>query len=566
MREEALKHALENAIIHGKPDEKAVMKRVLAEHPEWRGERARELREVVREVVREVAEMSDEERRERLKQVAPEAPSDERKAGEEKEEKGLPPLPGAERGNVCMRFAPNPNGAATLGSARGIVVNAEYAHMYDGSFILRFDDTDPALKRPLPEAYEWYIEDCEWLGAKPDKVIVASERIPLYYEHAEILIRKGAAYVCMCAREEFKRLKDAKRPCEHRDASVEDNLERWERMLSGYYSEGEAVLRIKTDIQHDDPAMRDWVAFRILMKEHPRVGERYIVWPTLDFESAIEDHILGISHIIRGKDLQKSEGRQRFIYKHLGWKYPVTILWGKIKVFEFGKFSTSELRKRIERGEFEGWDDPRLPTLRALRKRGFHPESIRRFFLSMGISNVDISVSMQNLYAENRKIIDPIANRYFFVHNPHKMLIKGFDETVVKAQKHPSRNEFREIKTKNVVYISDSDFKKLKIGMHIRLKFLCDVEITSLQPLLASPCNQHSSAASETRRMIIHWAPTDCVNVRVKKPDGSVDEGLGEPLIASEVGNVVQFERYGFVRIDSCECDNERSIIAYFTH
>ncbi len=582
MREEALKYALLNALKYGEPDEKAVIKRILAEHPEWR-KSARELRDFVREAVSDVAEMSKEEREAELMRLSPELAEElrgkerrkeEAKAEREGEEVKLPPLPNAERGKVVMRFAPNPNGAATLGSARGIVTNAEYARIYEGKFILRFDDTDPALKRPLPEAYDWYLEDCEWLlGAPPDEVVVASERIPLYYEHAVALIQKGAAYVCECPRETFKRLKDAKMACKHRELSVEENLERWERMLAGEYEEGEAVLRIKTDMRHEDPAMRDWVAFRILKREHPRVGDRFCVWPTLDFESAIEDHLLGITHILRGKDLQKSEGRQRFIYRYFGWKYPVTILWGKIKVAEFGKFSTSELRRRIERGEFEGWDDPRLPTIRALRRRGFQPEAIRKFLLSLGVSQADIAVSMKNLYAENRKIVDAFAPRYFFVHNPQKMTIKGFTEKTVKAQKHPERQEFREINTKNVVFISESDFRKLKVGMRIRLKFLCDVEVESVKPLVARVVSErHAEESGEEggggdhrRKPIIHWAPTESIEVRVKKPDGTVDEGLGEPLIASELGKVVQFERYAFVRIDTVSEDGKK-VVAYFTH
>ena len=150
-----------------------------------------------------------------------------------------------------MRFAPNPNGAATLGSARGIVINSEYAKMYKGKFILRFDDTDPLLKRPMLEAYEWYIEDCEWLDATPDEVIVASERMDLYYRYGKELIERGLAYVCLCTQEEFKAYKERMRACPHRDADVETNMENWDRMLSGFYEEKEAVLRIKTDMANE---------------------------------------------------------------------------------------------------------------------------------------------------------------------------------------------------------------------------------------------------------------------------------------------------------------------------
>jgi glutamyl-tRNA synthetase len=566
LREEIRKYALQNAVRYGKsPKKDVVLKRILAEHPELRKD-AKNISTVVQEEIKRIESMSNEEQVETLIKIAPELM--EELTAKEREAKsaeiGLPELPHAKGEHVVMRFAPNPNGAATLGSARGIIINSEYARRYNGKFILRFDDTDPVLKRPLLDAYSWYLEDCTWLDAEPDEVIVASERIDLYYKYAEELLKKRAAYVCFCPAETFKQYKDNKQPCPHRTASVEENIDYWEKMLSGVYEEKEAVLRIKTDIASPDPALRDWVAFRVLKRDHPRVGERYVVWPMLDFESAIEDHLLGLTHIIRGKDLMKSEKRQRFLYDHLGWEYPITILWGKIKMHEFGKFSTSELRKSIERGEYEGWDDPQLPTLRALRRRGFQPEAIRKFFIALGVTQNDIAVSMKNLYAENRKMVDDVARRYFFVRNPVELRLDSVNSFVAKALKHPSREEYREITTGNTVYLSDADFVKLKVGHKIRLKYLCTVKVESTEPLVAKVVDRATEPATEMP--VIQWAPTDGIKVIVKRPDG-IDEGIGEPLIATERGNVVQFERYGFVRIDSVvEKETETEVVAYFTH
>ncbi len=551
-------YALQNAVRHGKPPRAdAVLKQVLGEHQELRKE-AKQVYALVKTEIERIEAMSTEERAEELNSIAPELVEGQKEHDKEVREFGLPDLPHTEGEKVVMRFAPNPNGAATLGSTRGIIVNSEYARRYNGKFILRFDDTDPVVKRPLLEAYDWYLEDCDWLDARPDEVVVASERIDLYYKYAEELIEKGVAYVCFCPAEVFKNIKDRKDSCPDRAASIETNAENWRKMLDGVYEEKEAVLRIKTDMAAKDPALRDWVAFRILKKDHPRVGNRYEVWPNLDFESAIEDHLLGITHIIRGKDLMKSETRQQFLYDHLGWQYPVTKHWGKIKMQEFGKFSTSELRRRIEEGEYEGWDDPKLPTLKALRRRGFQPEAIRKFFIAMGITQTDIAVSMKNLYAENRKAVDALAARFFFVPEPVEMklsLMNG-DSFVAKALKHPSGADYREIRTGNTVYIAGGDYAKLKVGEKIRLKYLCTVEIEGINPLAAKAID------TELKVPVIHWAPTDSIKVNVKKPEG-LEEGIGEPLIASELGNVVQFERYGFVRIDSVT-DNE--VVAYFTH
>lgn len=551
-------YALQNAVKHDKPPvADAVLKKVLGEHQELRKE-AKRVYVLVKAEIERIESMSQAERVEELNSIAPELVDEltERETG--RREKQLPDLPHAEGKEVVMRFAPNPNGAATLGSARGIIVNSEYVKRYKGKFILRFDDTDPVLKRPLLEAYDWYLEDCDWLDARPDEVVVASERMELYYKYAEEMILKGAAYVCFCPADVFKSYKERKVPCPDRAASIERNMANWNKMLNGAYAEKEAVLRIKTDMANEDPALRDWVAFRILKKAHPRIGKRYVAWPNLDFESAIEDHLLGITHIIRGKDLMKSEKRQQFLYDHLGWQYPITMHWGKIKMQEFGKFSTSELRKRIERGDYEGWDDPELPTLKALRRRGFQPEAIRKFFISIGVTQTDIAVSMKNVYAENRKMVDAQASRYFFVHNPAEMRLENGDSNVfvAKALKHPSGSDYREIRTGKTIYISGADYAKLKIGEKIRLKYLCTVEIESIKPLVAKVI------AIEPKVQVIHWAPTDGIKVRVKKPDG-IEEGIGEPAIASERGNVVQFERYGFVRVDSVTA---AEVIAYFTH
>jgi len=567
LRAQIRKYALQNAVKYWKsPKKDVVLKRILAEHPELRKD-AKNLSTAVQEEIKRIEPLNRKYQVDALMKIAPElmAGINVKRSGE-RVEIGLPELPHAKGENVVMRFAPNPNGAATLGSARGIIINSEYARMYDGKFILRFDDTDPVLKRPLLDAYDWYLEDCDWLDAKPDDVIYASDRIDVYYKYAEELLKKGAAYVCFCPAETFKQYKDHKLPCPHRTASVEENMGNWEKMLNGVYEEKEAVLRIKTDIESPDPALRDWVAFRVLKKDHPRIGEKYVVWPMLDFESAIEDHLLGLTHIIRGKDLMKSEKRQRFLYDHLGWKYPITLLWGKIKMHEFGKFSTSELRKAIERGEYEGWDDPQLPTLRALRRRGFLPEAIRKFFISMGVTRNDIAVSMKNLYAENRKMVDDVARRYFFVRNPAEMRLEGANSFVAKALKHPSRKEYREIETGNTVYLSDADFAKLKVGQKLRLKYLCTVKVESTEPLVARVVDRATEPTTEMP--VIQWAPTNGIKVVVKRPDG-IDEGMGEPLIATELGNVVQFERYGFVRIDSVaekETGTETEVVAYFTH
>jgi glutamyl-tRNA synthetase len=446
-----------------------------------------------------------------------------------------------------------------------MIINSEYVKKYDGTFIIRFDDTDPQTKRPLLEAYDWYLDDCRWLDAEPETVVLASDRLPLYYDYARQLIEMGKAYVCFCTGAEFKQYKDESKPCPHRELSPEEHLGHWDTMLAGEYEEKTAVLRIKTDIRHKDPALRDFGAFRIVKTPHPRaeVGDKYVVWPLLDFEGAIEDHELGMTHIIRGKDLMDSEKRQKYIYDYLGWKYPKTTHWGRVKIHEFGKFSTSSLRKAIEEGTYSGWDDPRLPTLRALRRRGILPEALRKFMVDMGVGETDVSISMDSLYAENRKLVDPVANRYFFVPDPVEMELENPEPQVATPSLHPVENRgCRSIEVGSRVYVSRNDTAGMGEGSLIRLKDLFNVEIVSTNPLIGRCAGKAMEEIRKTRSPIIQWVGEDHLSVEVRSPEGTI-AGIGETAIAGQVDKIVQFERFGFCRIDSAEGKN---VVAYFAH
>ncbi|MDK2892735.1 glutamate--tRNA ligase [Methanohalophilus sp.] len=557
------KFAFQNAVKYGQaPQVGAVMGKVMGTCPHLR-QHAKDVSAAVKNVVEEVAAGTPEQWQARLEELAPELI--EELNTKKESNKGLKPLDVEEGQKVVMRFAPNPNGPATLGSARGIVINSEYVKKYGGTFIIRFDDTDPQTKRPMLKAYDWYLDDCEWLGAKPDRVVIASDRMPLYYEYAEKLIEMGKAYVCFCTAEEFKKFKDSSTPCPHRELPSEEHLKHWHKMLEGEYEDRTAVLRIKTDIQHKDPALRDFGAFRIVKTPHPRkeIGDKYVVWPLLDFEGAIEDHELGMTHIIRGKDLMDSEKRQKYIYDYFGWEYPKTTHWGRIKIHEFGKFSTSSLRKAIEEGVYSGWDDPRLPTLRALRRRGILPQAIRKFMIEMGVGETDVSISMESLYAENRKLIDPIANRYFFVPEPVEMQIENSEACVAKPRLHPIEDRgYRTIKVGSMVYVSGNDAEGLKEGDRVRLKDLFNVEVVSINPFVAKYIGDSVEEIKKSRLPIIQWVGEEYVRVEVRSPDGIID-GYGEPDIANQVDVMVQFERFGFCRIESVK---DKNVVAYFAH
>ncbi len=469
-------------------------------------------------------------------------------------------LPGNPK-DVVMRFAPNPNGPLTLGHARGVVVNSEMVAKYGGKLILRFDDTDPRIKKPLLTAYDWIEKDMEWLGAKPDEIVIASDRIPVYYEHAEKLIGLGKAYVCECEREEFKSRKAQGQVCACRES--EESLDGWKQMIEGKFEEGETVLRIKTDMHHPNPALRDWVAFRIIKEDHPRVGGKYVVWPMLDFESAIEDHLLGITHIIRGKDLSDSEKKQGFVYGYLGWDYPSVIHWGRLAIHEYGKFSTSEMSKAIAEGRYSGWDDPSLPTLRSLKRRGIQAAAIRTLMTDLGLSLSDITVSLENLYAENRKLIDGTSNRYFYVEDPVKVTVKNSPCKTFRMPLHPVHRGrgVREYALSNKngeaeVFISNDDACKLEKGDVLRLIGYCAVEVESVEG------NPVCKTSNEKTKGKIQWIQ-DGVNCKIAKPEGTTHGLCEKKCTELKVGDVIQFERYGFVKLDE---KKEGELVFYYAH
>ena len=575
VRDEILKYALLNALDHdGKALAKAVLGKLISGKPQLKRD-IREVKGLVDEVVEEVNKLKIEEQKRLLDELGVEIPS---KTTLERMEKKLPPLPNAEKYDVIVtRFSPNPDCVLHLGSARAIILSYEYAKMYNGKFILRFEDTDPRLKRSALKFYDYIREDLIWLGCKWDEEYIQSDRIPIYYKYAEELIRLGKAYICTCEREEFHKLVNAKTPCPCRDLSPNRNLHRWKAMLNGEYDEGEAVLRVKTDIEHPNPAVREWPAFRIIDTRkypHPRVGDKYRVWPLYNFACGVDDHLMGITHVIRGKEHLTNQIRQSYLYKHLGWRYPETIHYGRLKIVN-AVLSKSKIIKGIEEGLYKDWSDPRLATLTALRKRGIHPEAIRKMILDVGPKPVDVTLSWENLYAYNRKVIDPQANRYFFVDNPKKLTIHGlprrFLAEIPLHPQHPERG-FRkfDISPKDGVaefWVSRNDVELAKRRGKVRLIGLFNIEAeeSGEDGLKAKFISESYLDAKKERMPLIHWIPCNGeIPTVVVMPDATEINGLAETSCRNlNPGSVIQFERFGFVRVESIQ---ESLLTVFYAH
>ncbi|MFX1498605.1 MAG: glutamate--tRNA ligase [Promethearchaeota archaeon] len=574
-------NALKNAVeFDGKPNKKAVMGKLMAQREDLRP-KAKEINPILDEVIEKISSISIEQQIKELLKLDPNALD--KKESKEKE-KELPELPNVNSyRKVIMRLAPYPSGALHIGNARMVVLNDEYVKRYQGELILVFDDTigspkslreSPKAKFVIPEAYNLIEEGLKWLGVNYSKVYYKSERLEIFYEYCEKLIKHNLAYVCFCLADVFKqKYKNRKIPCPHRNQTPEKNLKEWNKMLQKEYKEGEAVVRLKTGMEQKDPALRDQIIMRISEAEHPRVGKKYVVWPMLEFSWAIDDYLIGITHVLRGVDLVKEDFIENFIWDQFKWKKAEFLHYGKIR-FPDMKLSKTEARNNIEKGIFDGWDDPRTWSLQSLAKRGIRPEALREALFDLGMSLSGITFDVDWLYSKNKDIIDEISDRYFYVETPVLMEISEvpFLEYCAEPLLLPSNPEkgTRQVrgKAKNgklFIYISLNDAKNLLPKDIIRLKDLMNIRIKSLHlDRMKIKCQYHSLKLNRDYP-IIQWVPKEeHVDVSILKPDGLISKGYGEiNLLDIPLNKTIQFERYGFVnptkRVNS-------KLFCYFTH
>jgi glutamyl-tRNA synthetase len=575
LREIVRKAALLNALQHGgKAQAGAIIGRIIGEKQELKT-KAKELSRLIGKVVDEVNSLSIEEQKGMVEKKWPEALKKEKV----EEERRRPALPNADKyKQIVTRFSPNPDCVLHLGSARAIILSHEYAHLYRGKFILRFEDTDPKMKKPVLEFYDRIREDLAWLRCKADEEYIQSNRLPIYYEYAERLLREGNAYICTCQPEQFRKKTLSRKPCDCRSLSAEENLERWQRMLEGGYGEGEAVVRVKTDIGHPNPAVRDWPALRIIdpvKYPHPRVGSKYRVWPLYNMAAGVDDHLMGVTHVIRGKEHLTNQVRQEYMYRHLGWKYPEAIHYGRLKIT--GAFlSKSKIVQGVREGVYTGWDDPRLATFAALRKRGITPDTIKKMIVDVGPKTADVTLSWENLYAYNRKILDSQSDRYFFVSEPTALKVKHVPKVFrAKLPLHPEKPErgFREYtvtpkgeEETATFWVAKRDADAAAVGKVIRLMELFNVKIESVNAgsLEASFASEAYEDARKTKAKLIHWIlKGEEFPCEVVMPDAAVNKGVAESACKKlKSDTVIQFERFGFVRVD----ENDAKLTAYYAH
>ena len=572
-REIIKKIVLLNALhYNGKATQKPVFGKLLGEHPQFR-KLIKDISPIIIEIVQEINEIPLEKQREIIVEKWPEALI-ERKT---KETKQLPPLPNVNKyDRVVTRFSPNPDFVLHLGSTRAILLSYDYAKMYDGLFYLRFEDTDYKTKKPKLEFYEAVREDLEWLGCEWDAEIIQSDRLEIYYEYAEKLLHAGNAYICNCEREVFREKSKICQSCPCRKLTSKENMLRWNQMLDGTYGEGEVVVRVKTDLGHPNPAVRDWPALRIVDIEkypHPRVGTKYRVWPLYNFSTGIDDHLMGITHIIRGKEHLTNQARQEYMYKHFSWSYPETIHYGRLKITG-ASLSKSEMVKGMNSGLYKHWDDPRLATLSALKKRGITAESIHCLIIDVGPKPQDVVLSWKNLYAHNRKQIDPTAKRYFFVSDPVRLVVANvphaFRAKIPLYPDHPEKGfrcfDVKPVNREIAFLVSKDDMDLIQGKKAVRFMDLFNIKVEKIgeDVIKANFLGESYPEAKKLRAPLIHWIPIDSgVPCEVVMPNASVVKGIAEEACRMLKANeIIQFQRFGFVRVEGVD----DKLTVYFAH
>ncbi len=538
-RELIVRYCLQNAIFYkGKANPGAVIGKVMADQPELR-KRVADVKKEVMSVVRIVNRMKLDEQEKRLKKLAPKM----MKRLPKKKSRGLPELKGAVNGKVVTRFAPSPTGPLSLPHLlRPVFINYLYARKYKGKFILRLEDTDPV--KTLKEAYKWIQEDLKRVGVRPDKVVIKSQHMELYYRKAEELIKRGRAYVCLCSAEKFRGLKLKKEHCPERGRSAEENMKDWKAMLKGKFYEGEAVVRLKTDMSNPNPVLRDPPLLRISYGKHPKVGTRYNVWPLYNFACAIEDHDQGVTHVFRAKEHEHNTAVQKLMYKEFGWKPPFVVNFGMIYLPD-SKAHIRDIKRWIADGTVSGWDDPKLPTARALFRRGFQAETFRELAITCGLSKTDIRIGWENLEGINRKVVDPRANRVMAVLDPVEIMVHGAKARTVELKVHPDfpKRGMRKVKAvPHHMYLSRHDWRVLR-KHEFRLIGFGNVYLKDYQA-------EYRGDKIVKGMQKVQWVSRPHVRIKLIMPE-ETKEGLAEPSISkAKVGDIVQLERTGFARVD----------------
>ncbi len=378
---------------------------------------------------------------------------------------------------IVTRFPPEPNGYLHIGHAKSIILNSGLAKKYNGTFNLRFDDTNPMKEKS--EYVESILEDVKWLGADfGDKIYYASDYFDAMYEGAVKLIKKGKAFVCDLSADEIREyrgtLKEPGKESPYRNRSIEENLDLFERMKNGEFPDGSKVLRAKIDMASPNINMRDPVIYRIARMTHHNTGDKWCIYPMYDFAHPIEDAVEGVTHSLCTLEFEDHRPLYDWVVRELEFEYPP-------KQIEFAKLYLQNvitgkryIKKLVEDGVVDGWDDPRLVSISALRRKGVTPEAIRMFIELSGVSKANSVSDMAMLEYCIREDLKMKAKRMMAVLDPIKLVIDNYPEGKTELLEVENNQENEELGTRQVsfsreLYIERGDFMEVPPKKYFRL-------------------------------------------------------------------------------------------------
>ena len=559
------KHSLLNAIQHnGKSELGAVINKMIAEDSTLKSD-IKQLISEIKPILNQINSMSQNEQ---IKNFQKDFPNT--KTSTKKDEKfSLPDLPNfATYEQIITRFSPNPNGYLHIGHVKAFRLNARYADQHSGKFLLRFDDTNP---NAVDDAFYKIIEDnLAWMGFKFDKISYSSDYLPQIYEITKKMLIDNYLYICDCAPEIIKTNRLKKQECEHRNTV--NNSKKIEKFFSSPELSN-IIIRFKGDMNSDNTAMRDPTMMRIINSPHPRKGTEYRIWPTYDLTAPIIDCLEKVTHVLRSKEFELRNELYDKITK-------IIFDQGKVKtrpsLVNFSRVlmkgsptSKSVINNLIEKGQITEWNDPRLVTISALRRRGFVVDGINNFVDSLGISKSESSPSMELIASFNRKARDKTDKRYFFVKDPLKLKITNVPIHSVTLKHHPTENlGSRTIMVSDEFWVSSEDLINSSEGEVIRLMDLFNIEIKKKTKMIIEADFDSRKPIPKVRK--IHWVAIDGIPFKLRIPnndeffinsDGSfqfkdesdeIYDGFAETSCESlRTGELIQFNRIGFCRVDS---------------
>ena len=482
---------------------------------------------------------------------------------------------------VITRFPPEPNGYLHIGHAKSILLNYGLSQEYGGQFNLRFDDTNPTKEKV--EFVDSIKRDVEWLGAKwHGDVLFASDYFDRMYEAAVKLIRKGKAYVCDLTPEQIREyrgtLTEPGKESPYRNRSVEENLELFENMKNGMYADGEKVLRAKIDMAAANINMRDPIIYRVAHISHHRTGDKWCIYPMYDFAHPIEDAIEGVSHSICTLEFEDHRPLYDWVVRELEYENPP-------KQIEFAKLYLNNvvtgkryIKRLVEDGIVDGWDDPRLVSIAALRRRGFTPESIKTFVELVGVTKSQGSVEYPMLEYCIREDLKLKVRRMMAVLNPVKVIIDNYPVGQVEYMEVPNNQENPELGTRKVpftkeLYIERDDFMidppkkyfRMFPGNEVRLMNAYFVTCTYYKTDESGEVTEiHCTYDPETRggnfegrkvKGTIHWvSASEGKQVQVRLYENIVDEEKG---VYNEEDGSINVNPHSLTVIDNCYVEPE---------